>query len=158
MARTPEDGREDLTARITQLLQPAILEAGLFLEEVRVVGPASRPVVRVFVDLVDGQDLLGEDDLDVASRAVSTVLDTADPIETAYDLEVSSPGAERLLKTHRHFVRTLGRTIELTLETGETLKGRLDEVGDAGFTIFAGTEARPVEFGQIKRAQAVVVF
>ena len=42
------------------------------------------------------------------SREVSALLDVEDPIPTAYTLEVSSPGFDRVLRTQAHFARFVG--------------------------------------------------
>ena len=46
-------------------------------------------------------------------RAIDPVLDEVDPIDTAYDLEVSSPGIERELRTDAHIDACLGETVEV---------------------------------------------
>ena len=48
-------------------------------------------------------------------RAIDPVLDELDPIEDAYDLEVSSPGIERELRTDAHIEYAVGERVELRL-------------------------------------------
>ena len=45
-------------------------------------------------------------------RAIDPLLDEADPIETAYNLEVSSPGIERDLRTEAHIELSVGEQVE----------------------------------------------
>lgn len=77
---------------VYDLLAPVVVDAGLFLEEVRTSRAGSKSVVRVVVDLPE--DELGSLDLDgVAdvSRAISDALDETDVLPGAYTLEVGTP-------------------------------------------------------------------
>ncbi len=49
------------------------------------------------------------DDCEAVSRPLSDALDEADPIEGSYTFEVSSAGADRVLKKPEHFAQLLGR-------------------------------------------------
>ena len=68
--------------------------------------------LRVFVDKAGGIDL---DDCQKLSEQLSARLDTADIIDGAYILEVSSPGIDRILKKDRDFVREVGKIVDVTL-------------------------------------------
>ncbi|GIG21863.1 ribosome maturation factor RimP [Cellulomonas chitinilytica] len=122
--------------RVREVVEPAVVSAGLVLEDVAVTRAGARSVVRVVVDL--GEDDEGELDLDRvadATRAVSDALDARDVVAGEYTLEVSSPGVSRPLTQRRHFVRAVGRTVTLRLLDGGTLGGRLTAVepeGDGG--------------------------
>jgi len=50
------------------------------------------------------------------SHELSTLLDVEDPIPTAYALEVSSPGADRILRTPGHFRRFVGERVHVELK------------------------------------------
>jgi ribosome maturation factor RimP len=65
---------------------------------------------RIFIDKAGGVSL---DDCTAVSRAVSTALDVEDPIDGAYDLEVSSPGLDRPLRTPEHFQKFLGSKVRV---------------------------------------------
>jgi ribosome maturation factor RimP len=62
------------------------------------------------------------DDCAEISRAVSALLDVADPIEAAYNLEVSSPGIDRPLVRREDFMRFAG--YEAKIELGDARDGR----------------------------------
>jgi len=125
--------------RVREVVEPAVVSAGLVLEDVAVTRAGARSVVRVVVDL--GEDDDGELDLDRvadATRAVSDALDANDVVAGEYTLEVSSPGVSRPLTQRRHFVRAVGRSVTLRLLDGGTLGGRLTGVepeGDGGGTL-----------------------
>ena len=67
--------------------------------------------LRVFVDKAGGIDL---DDCQSISEQLSAKLDAADIIGSAYILEVSSPGIDRILKKDRDFVREAGKVVDVT--------------------------------------------
>jgi ribosome maturation factor RimP len=62
------------------------------------------------------------EDCATISRAVSAVLDVADPIEGAYSLEVSSPGVDRPLVRSGDFERFSG--FEAKVECEPPIQGR----------------------------------
>ena len=69
-------------------------------------------ILRVYIDKEGGVDL---DDCEKFSRALEEILDSEDPIEEAYNLEVSSPGLDRQLKKEREFLHYIGRQVEVKL-------------------------------------------
>lgn len=68
--------------------------------------------LRVFVDKAGGIDL---DDCQNISEKLSARLDNSDIISTAYILEVSSPGIDRILKKDKDFIREAGKVVDVTL-------------------------------------------
>lgn len=68
--------------------------------------------LRVFVDKPGGIDL---DDCQNLSEQLSDKLDAANIIDSAYILEVSSPGIDRILKKDRDFLREAGKIVDVTL-------------------------------------------
>src|SRR5687767_2377998 len=79
---------------------------------------------------------IGIDDCELVSREVSALLDVEDPIPTAYTLEVSSPGEDRVLRTRAHFDRFAGSRVFVELkvprEGRKRYTGKLTSVNDAG--------------------------
>jgi ribosome maturation factor RimP len=114
----------DTVARLTSLLEPKAVEAGFELVSVEVVGHATAPHVRVFLDRQGGIDI---DAIASANVWIAGVLD-ADP-ETAdrYTVEVSSPGIERPLRTRGDFERFAGETVKLA--SRELVGGRRSFTG-----------------------------
>ena len=75
------------------------------------LGPRSGRVC-VYIDHPDG---ISHEDCAAVSEQVSGLLDVADPIRTAYRLEVSSPGLDRLLLRPEHFARYRSARVALRL-------------------------------------------
>ena len=107
--------------RLLGLLEPVVAELGYELIEVEFSPASSRALVRLYIDRTDGVPV-ALDDCERASRAVGQVLDAQDPIEREYQLEVSSPGFDRPLRTAAHFARFAGS--EARIELAEPIDGR----------------------------------
>ncbi|MFO0333738.1 MAG: ribosome maturation factor RimP, partial [Pseudomonadota bacterium] len=84
------------------------------------------------------------------SRRESEVLDVADPIKSAYTLEVSSPGFDRPLRTRAHWERFVGHRVRvetaLPRDGRKRWTGRLDAVKDDG-TVLLDVDGKAVELG-----------
>ena len=122
--------------RLLGLLEPVVAGLGYELIEVEFSPASSRALVRLYIDRADGAPV-ALDDCERASQAVGKVLDTQDPIEREYQLEVSSPGFDRPLRTAAHFARFAGS--KARIELAEPLEGRRRFRGRLG----------PVEDGQV---------
>jgi len=92
---------------------------GFELVDIEVKRAPGGQLVRLFVDKPGG---IGLDDLQSVSEEVSAILDAEDPIESAYTLEVSSPGLDRPLKSEADYKRYQGRLARLS--SYEPLDGR----------------------------------
>lgn len=126
---------DNVSARLAQLLDPVIQDAGLWLETVRVVGAGKHTVVRITVDLPAGPGGVDSTQLADVSRAISAVLDEHDPVRGAYTLEVSTPGATRELSEERHFSRAIGRKVEFQRHDLVKFTQRVVDVADGVITL-----------------------
>ena len=98
-------------ARIESLMQEII--AGTDFELVDVEYTKERDwYLRIFVDKIGGVDL---DDCQMLSEKLGEILDKDPIIESAYILEVSSPGIDRVLKKDKDFLRETGKKVDVTL-------------------------------------------
>ena len=102
-----------ITQRVHNLALPVAERLGLELWDVEYVKEAGQWYLRVYIDRLDGGVSL--DDCEAFSKAFDPVLDAEDPIEGGYIFEVSSAGAERVLKRPQDFVRFLGSFVEVKL-------------------------------------------
>jgi len=106
---------KSLNDRIADLVGPSLEAMGYDLVRVRYTG-GGRPTLQIMAErTADG--LMGIDDCEEVSRAVSAILDVEDPIPDAFNLEVSSPGVDRPLTREKDFVRYAGHDarVELTI-------------------------------------------
>jgi ribosome maturation factor RimP len=104
-----EPGR---AARVAAIAAPVLAGLGYRLVRVRVSGAAGC-TVQIMAERPDGT--LGIEDCEAASRALSPVLDVADPIESAYRLEISSPGIDRPLVRRSDFDRYAGHVAHVEM-------------------------------------------
>lgn len=102
--------------RIAELLRPSLTHLGVELVDVRWSGRGRGALLRVIIDRAAGVTL---DDCERVSNAASAVLDAADPIPSSYRLEVSSPGAERPLRSVDDWRNALGRRVNVRLRSGD---------------------------------------
>src|SRR5580698_5216365 len=98
-----EPGR---AARVAALAEPVLAGLGYRLVRVRISGAAGC-TVQIMAERPDGT--MAIEDCEAASRALSPVLDVTDPIEGAYQLEISSPGIDRPLVRRSDFDRYAGQ-------------------------------------------------
>ena len=110
---------QGMAARIAALAAPVLLNLGYRLVRVKILG-ADGCTVQIMAERPDGT--MTVDDCEAASRALSPVLDVADPIERAYRLELSSPGLDRPLVRRSDFERFAGH--RLKVEMGLPISGR----------------------------------
>lgn len=102
--------RETYESRTEQLLLPIMEEHGFELVDVEYVKEGSSWYLRAYIDKAGGITI---DDCELVSRALSDLLDKEDFIETAYILEVSSPGLLRPIKKDKDFERNMGKNVEV---------------------------------------------
>jgi ribosome maturation factor RimP len=124
------------TEQLTELVQPSLRHLGLELVDLQ-WRPGRSSVLRLVIDSAAGVTL---DDCERVSHAVGAVLDAYDPITGRYALEVSSPGAERPLRSDAEWQAAIGRRVNVRLRSGDAelvVEGKLVRVDDAGVDIEA---------------------
>jgi ribosome maturation factor RimP len=137
----------DNVSGIVDALRPSLAHLGLELVDVHWSGHGRGAVLRLTIDRPGGGVTL--DDCEHASNAASAVLDVYDPIDHSYRLEVSSPGAERPIRSPEEWTAALGRRVNVRLREGDAelvLEGRL--------TSIAGTQAE-IEVRDRRASRAV---
>ena len=104
----------DLLATIEALIMPILTDLGMELVDLELKREGRDWFLRLFIDKPGGITL---DDCVEVSREVSAILEVEDPIESAYRLEVSSPGLDRPLKKSADFERFAGQQVKLKTRT-----------------------------------------
>lgn len=108
-----------LSDRIEKLVAPVVSAGGFELVRVRITG-AEMKTLQIMAERPD--HTMSAEDCATLSRALSPVLEEADPIPGAYRLEVSSPGIDRPLTRLRDYHDWQG--YEARLELDRTIEGR----------------------------------
>ena len=101
-----------IESRVENLMSEILAGTDYELVDVEFVKEGRNWYLRVFVDKAEGIDL---DDCQTLSEQLSAKLDAEDIVGTAYILEVSSPGIDRILKKDKDFVREAGKVVDVTL-------------------------------------------
>jgi ribosome maturation factor RimP len=133
---------------------PVLGTIGYELIEISLVVSHGRRTLRVFIDKPGGVNV---SDCANASRAMSAVLDEGDLLKGRYFLEVSSPGAERPLRSREDFERFVGRRARLKVRSEEkgieVIVGIIENFDNdmLGFKLENGTQIT-VPFEEIAKA------
>ncbi|NUW40510.1 ribosome maturation factor RimP [Nonomuraea rhodomycinica] len=141
---------------LMKLLEPVVSAEGLDLEDVTVTQAGRRRLLRVIVDRDGGVSL---DDIADVSQAVSEALDDTDVMgQSAYTLEVSSPGVDRPLTEPRHWRRAAKRLVKAELRDGTVVEGRVRSADDGGVDLVVDGTARRLDYQDLARGRVQVEF
>ncbi|MER5888782.1 ribosome maturation factor RimP [Streptomyces sp. NPDC001941] len=148
--------------RLRGLVEPLAGTRGLDVEEIEVSRAGRRRMLRIVVDSDEGVELDACADL---SREISAALDESDLMgEDEYVLEVSSPGADRPLTQHRHYVRATGRLVKFQLAEGGELVARILAADEDGLDVevpgLKGRKptSRRLPFAEVAKARVEIEF
>jgi ribosome maturation factor RimP len=146
------------TRKAAELIEPTLHDLGYELVRVMLLG-GQRPTLQVMAERVDRAPMTVDHCAEI-SHAVSALLDVADPLPGAYQLEVSSPGIDRPLVRRADFERFAG--FEARIETAEPIagrrrfRGRLAGVQGDQVHLSAEDGERLIPFEAIKKAKLVL--
>jgi ribosome maturation factor RimP len=176
-----------LRGRLIALIEPLLERLGYELIELEYVPSRGNALLRIFIDrpgadgagaddredestvtlneadeVEDGGEALREsgigiEDCERVSREVSALLDVDDPIPSAYTLEVSSPGEDRVLRTRAHFDRFAGSRVHVELKVPRDGRrrytGTLTSINDVGVELEVDRQPVTVRFDEIEKAR-----
>ena len=117
--------------------------------------------------LVDGDNGIGIDDCVAISRHVGFHLEEENVVETAYNLEVSSPGVDFPLTLPRQYLKNIGRSLAIKMNDGTKREGKLSGITEDAITIeetikVKGKKAEQVEavipLNQITETKVLISF
>ena len=111
----------NIIEKITQIVEPSLLAMGYAVVLIRMADGGRSKTLTIMAERTDGVNMSFDDCTEI-SRTVSALLDVEDPITTAYNLEVCSPGLDRPLTKPADYERFAGE--EAKLETLLPIDGR----------------------------------
>ena len=117
---------------ITELAEQSLPGNEFFIVEVKVTGKTNQQKVLV---IADGDKGISIDDCADLSRRLGEALDKTDLLPGAFHLEVSSPGADEVIKNPRQYVKNAGRRLEILNEDDELIIGKLEEIKENSIVI-----------------------
>ena len=149
-----------LKDQISDLITPALTSADYFLEDINIVTPGKHRIITI---IVDGEKALNLDQVTVATKLISELLDQASFMgETPFTLEVTSPGIDRPLTLPRHFAKNHDRLLKVTKNDGEVVTGRITANTENDVTLTVAVKKELVEhvisLTDIKRAVVEIEF
>ncbi|MEA3352268.1 MAG: ribosome maturation factor RimP [Campylobacterota bacterium] len=114
---------------LEEAIKLAVEGCGVELYDIATTKEHKKNILRIFITSKDGVTL---EKCTQVSRMISPLLDLHEPFSGEYNLEVSSPGIERKLKTLSHFKASVGENVKIKEYSTETLKGKVLDVTDDG--------------------------
>jgi ribosome maturation factor RimP len=139
------------------LIEPWLAAERLELDDLELKGSGAGRTLRVVVDADEPVDL---DRIAEVSTGIGRLLDSDLEFDGPYQLEVTSPGLERALKTPRHFQKAVGREVNMKIRRhGETIvaRGLLSHAGDEDGSVTAD-DGTVIDFSYDEIAKARTVF
>ena len=121
--------------------------------------------MRLYIDVQEAERAtrhVNIEDCEAVSREVSAQLDVEDPISTEYNLEVSSPGMDRLLFKPSQYEKYLGEQVSLTLRMAvnnrRKYKGVITRIEGEMLVLVVDGNEETVAFANIQQANLVPNF
>jgi ribosome maturation factor RimP len=143
-----------LRERLIALIEPLLERLGYELVELEYSAGRAHGVLRLFIDKPEG---VGVGACERVSREVSALLDVEDPIPSAYTLEVSSPGFDRVLRTQAHFERFAGARVFVELKVPRDGRrrytGTLLSVDGTGIAVEVDKQRIEMTYAEIGKAR-----
>lgn len=137
----------NVIAVVTDLVQPILDEQHFELVDIEYVKEGQEWFLRVYIDKPGGIDI---DECVLVSEQLSEQLDAVDPIEEPYFLEVSSPGAERPIKTEDDYQHALADhayihvSLYQKLDNEKQYEGHLEALTDDTLTLSIKQKTRQI--------------
>lgn len=150
-----------LQRSLIDMITPAVEALGLRLWGCEMIRHGKRSELWVYIEGQDGGVTL--DECAAASRQIAALLDVEDPIPGFYQLQVSSPGLDRILFKPEQYQLYLGHEVKIrtrmAIENRRNYKGVLVAANDAEVILNCDQSVMtPIPFNQIEKAQLVPKF
>ena len=147
---------QEFEKTIFDAIEPLVTSEGYEVVDVEWLTESGRRILRVYIDRENGVNI---DDCSRISATLEDVLDVQDLISSAYNLEVSSPGLERPLRTMAHFEKSLGKKVKVVtkekIDNRKNYKGLLKAAENEVLTIEIDNQDFAVPFDQVQKARLI---
>lgn len=124
-----------------------------FIVDVKVSGKGTQQKVLI---TVDGDNGISIDDCASLSRALGDALKVSDLFAEAFQLEVSSPGADEVIKNNRQYLKNKGRKLEIINDEDDVLVGVLEEVKE-DYIVIKPDEKKKKSAGKLKKEEITLL-
>ena len=129
----------------------------LLLLEVLFRGNERNHVIEIFID---GEDNLSADDCARISREINELIEKNEFLNSAYRLDVSTPGVDRPLEYLKQYKKHINRKFEVRYKTGENKKditAKLVKIEEDNLYFYSDRE-QVIKFEDIIKAKVLVSF
>lgn len=148
-----------VTDIVEKLVNPIVDKEELELVDIEYKKEGSNWFLRVYIDKDGGVDI---DDCGRVSEELSKELDEIDPIPNAYFLEVSSPGAERPLKTKKDLLKSIGKHVHITtyepVSNQKAFEGKLISFDEVVLVVQEKKDTFEIPYEKVASARLALVF
>lgn len=144
---------------IAPIIEPTLEAMGYRLVRIIWMGSDKRRILQIMAEHSDGAEMTVEDCSDI-SHTVSALLDVKDPIESAYELEVSSPGIDRPLMNAEDFASYIGYDVKVEMavphEGRKRYRSTISQVTNETVTLKNGGEVFELPLEDMASAKLVL--
>ena len=141
-----------MNEEISAAIRPIIEATGNYLEELTITSAGK---VKILPVIVDSDAHLNLDQVTAVTKEISLVIEELPVLgDTAFTLEVTSPGLDRPLTKPRHWRKNLDRLVKITMTSGQVIEGRIGAATETSVLVDENT----VSFEDIKRAVLEIEF
>lgn len=144
---------------IAPFIQPSVEAMGYRLVRIIWQGSEKRRILQIMAERNDGAEMTVEDCSEI-SHTVSALLDVKDPIDGAYELEVSSPGIDRPLMNAEDFADYIGHEVKVEMAVPQQGRRRfrstIAEVKDGNVILKNGGEVFELPLEDMASAKLVM--
>ena len=141
-----------LNDEVSAAIRPIIEATGNYLEELTITSAGK---VKILTVIVDSDSHLNLDQVTAVTKQISEIVENLPALgDSAFTLEVTSPGLDRPLTKPRHWRKNLDRLVKITMNSGQVIEGRIGEATET--TVLVGDEK--VSFEDVKRAVLEIEF
>jgi ribosome maturation factor RimP len=143
----------EIKDKIKDLAEQSLPGNEFFIVDVKVTGKSNQQKVLV---LMDGDNGISIDDCAELSRKLGDLLDTSEILPGAFNLEVSSPGADEIIRNPRQYLKNTGRRLEIVNEDDELIIGTLESVKEDSIIIIPEVKKKKAS-GKDKKEEPATV-
>ncbi len=144
----------DLTNKVQDLLVGLLKQDGLVLFDLKITPRSGGVLIRILVDRPQGG--ITVEQCAGLNRSLTRLLEQEQLCPQGFELELSSPGADRPLKTSRDFQRVRGRCLQVQLveavDGQRDLKGDLKDVTEGGIVLCVAGRDIPIRLANVQKA------
>ena len=148
--------KKNVKDTVRELILPTVTELGYRLWDVTYSKIGADYHLEITIDNDAGINI---NDCEKVHRAIDPIIDECDPIEGFYYLDVSSPGAERDLRTDDHILHCIGWQVEAKLfaakDGRKSFVGSLSSYEDGVVTISAADESVSLNRDEISKLSTI---